>query len=347
MNKKNFFQNKSILIFGGTGTIGSEIVSQMLNLNPKVIRVFSNSENELWETKQKFIKFSEKLRFLLGDIRNFERVRRAMEGIDYVFNAAAIKHVPISEYNPIEAISVNVNGLNNIIEAALLYQVKKIIQISTDKSILPTTVMGATKMLGERLCISRNWAKGEHSLIISAVRFGNVLGSRGSLIPLIKRQIENGNEVTLTGQEMNRFFMSIFQAVSLVIHAMIEAKGGEIFVLKMSTIHIKDLIEVIIEDYSPKIGKDPSKIIIKDIGPRLGEKFDEELISPIEYVSCFETDDMYIIYPLMDFGNNDQFIENHSGNRVSNDIEFVYSTQNQKSLNKEQIRNLVNNLKLI
>ena len=233
MNLSTFYENKVILVTGGTGTIGSEIVSQILQYNPKVIRVFSNSENELWETKNKLLKYKNKLRFLLGDIRNLERVKRATDGVDYIFNAAAIKHVPISEYNPMEAITVNIIGLNNIIEAALIYNVKKIIHISTDKSVLPTTVMGATKMLGERLCISRNWAKGKHPLIISAVRFGNVLGSFGSVIPLFQKQISNGGPVTITHKEMKRFFMTIPEAVKLILEAAKIGQGNEIFVLDM------------------------------------------------------------------------------------------------------------------
>ncbi len=347
MQMNEFFEGKSILVTGGTGTIGSEIVNQLLKFNPKVIRILSNSENELWETKNRFIHHKLKLRFLLGDIRNFDRVKRAMQDINFVFNAAAIKHVPISEYNPMEALTVNVNGLDNIIDAAFLSGVEKMIHISTDKAVLPTTAMGATKMLGERLCISRNLAKGNKKMTISAVRFGNVLGSRGSIIPLIKKQMEQGNQVTLTGKEMNRFFMSISQAVKLVLSAMISSHGGEIFVLKMSTVHIKDLIEVIVEEYAPKIGKEVSKIEIVDIGPRIGEKFDEELISPIEYVSCYESEGMYIIYPSMDFGTDVHFEEYINGNRVKIDENFVYGTQNQTPLTKNEIRELITKLNLI
>ncbi|MHA1641609.1 MAG: SDR family NAD(P)-dependent oxidoreductase, partial [Promethearchaeota archaeon] len=209
MNLFTFFENKIILVTGGTGSIGSEIVSQLLKFNPKTIRVLSNSENELWETKLKFKDSVRKLRFLLGDVRNFERINRAAQNADYIFNAAAIKHVPISEYNPMEAIDVNIHGLENLIEAAFKNNVKKLIHISTDKAVVPTTVMGATKMLGERLCISRELAKGSYSTEISCVRFGNVLGSRGSIVPLIKEQINNGNSVTLTDDKMRRFFMSI------------------------------------------------------------------------------------------------------------------------------------------
>ncbi|GAG90876.1 unnamed protein product, partial [marine sediment metagenome] len=158
MDFSSFFEDKIILVTGGTGSIGSEIVAKLLNYNPNTIRILTNSENELWETKLRFKKFSEKLRFLLGDIRNFERMKRATKEVDFVFNAAAIKHVPISEYNPIEATNVNIFGLENIIESCFINRVKKLVHISTDKAVNPTTVMGATKMLGERLCVSRDFA---------------------------------------------------------------------------------------------------------------------------------------------------------------------------------------------
>lgn len=202
MNFREFFEDKIILVCGGTGSIGSEIVSQLLNYNPETIRILTNSENELWDTRLRFKNSLNKLRFLLGDIRDYERINRAIQGVDYVFNAAAIKHVPISEYNPMEAIRVNIIGLENLIQGALNHNVKKFIQISTDKAINPTTVMGATKMLGERLVISRQLAKGTQETVFSCVRFGNVLGSRGSIIPLIKKQIREGDYVTLTDKKL-------------------------------------------------------------------------------------------------------------------------------------------------
>lgn len=342
------FENKVILITGGTGSIGSEIVSQLLTHNPKTIRILSNSENELWETKLRFNNFSNKLRFLLGDIRNYERVKRAAENVDYIFNAAAIKHVPISEYNPMEAIDVNIHGLENIIKAAFENKAKKMIHISTDKAVSPTTVMGATKMLGERLIISREIAKGLKSTILSCVRFGNVLNSRGSIIPLLKEQIKTSSYVTLTSEKMKRFFLSITQAVKLVLKAAIDAQGGEIYVLKMPTMLIKDLIEIIIEEYAPKIGKDPQSIKIKIEGPRLGEKLDEELISQIEFSSCYEIDDMYCVYPTIDIG---QYVDTNKiekkGNKVNIDKNFNYSTENSIPMTKEEIKKLLLNLNLI
>jgi len=284
-------------VCGGTGSIGSEIVSQLLNYEPKTIRILSNSENELWETSLRFKEHRDKIRFLLGDIRDFERVKRIVKDVDYVFNAAAVKHVPFSEYNPMEAINVNINGLENIIEACFFYNVKKLIHISTDKAVSPTCVMGATKMLGERLCAARDAAKGSNISTISCVRFGNVLGSRGSIIPLIEEQLRTGNFVTLTDEKMERFIMSISDAAKLVLKSMILAQGGELFVLKMPIVYIKDLLEVLIEILAPKYGKDPKSIEIKKIGSRLGEKLYEELISPIELEYCFESDDMYVIFP--------------------------------------------------
>lgn len=304
MSILDFFKNKTILVCGGTGSIGSEIVSQLLKYDPKAIRILSNSENELWETNLRFKEYSEKLRFLLGDIRDLERVKRAVKDVDLVFNAAAIKHVPFSEYNPMEAIYVNINGLANIIEACFLYNVKKLVHISTDKAVSPTSVMGATKMLGERLCAARDAAKGSNVTTISCVRFGNVLGSRGSIIPLIEEQIKTGNKVTLTDEKMERFIMSISDAAALVLKSMILAQGGEIFVLKMPIILIKDLLEVLIKIYAPKCGKDPNSIKIEKIGSRPGEKLFEELISPIELENCYETDDMYIIFPQLFGGVN-------------------------------------------
>ncbi len=348
MDLHSFFRDKSILVLGGTGTIGSEIVSQLLNHNPSVIRILSNSENELWETRNRFDKFNVKLRYLLGDIRDYERVKRAMRGIDYVFNAAAVKHVPICEYNPMEAINVNIHGLENVLESAINNDVKKLVHISTDKAVSPTTVMGATKMLGERLCTTKSLSKGSSKTVISCVRFGNVLGSRGSIIPLIKYQIENDNEVTLTGEKMQRFFMSLSQAVDLVLKAMLISKGNEIFVLKMPSIRIKDLIEVLVEEYAPKVGKKPNSIAIRDTGPRPGEKFDEELITPIEYPACYELEDMYVVYPTYDFGGEGNIIPRiENATKVNNEGKFAYSTGNQDPMSKDQIRKTLYELNLI
>lgn len=348
MQLSKFFENKIILVIGGTGTIGSEIVNQLIKFNPKTIRILSNSENELWEMKLKFKDKIENLRFLLGDIREFERVKRAVKGVDYVFNAAAVKHVPFSEYNPIEAVNINILGLENIIEAIFEYNVEKLIHISTDKAVNPTTVMGATKMIGERLCISREVAKGTQKSIISCVRFGNVLGSRGSIIPLIKRQIREGNEVTLTNEKMRRFVMSISEAVRLVLKAMVMAHGGEIFVLKMPLVLIKDLLEVIIEEYALKIKKDPKNIKIEIIGSRAREKINESLISPEGISFFYDTGDMFIIHPEIGFKHRQrQYDYLNKYKKVNIDESSSYSTATQEPLSKLEIKELLNKLNLI
>jgi FlaA1/EpsC-like NDP-sugar epimerase len=346
-NIEDFFSEKGILVFGGTGTIGSEIVDQLLKCNPRVIRIFTNSENELWETQLRFEQYSEKLRFLLGDIRDYDRVLKAMEDIDIIFNAAAIKHVHISEYNPMEAITVNLIGLNNIIEAAINKKVKKLIQISTDKAVSPTTVMGATKMIGERLCLSRYLSKGSHDISISCVRFGNVLGSRGSVIPLIKKQLTQSDKIYLTGKEMRRFFMSISEAVSLVLKAAVISSGGEIYVLKMPTVQIQDLMEVIIEDHAPVIGKNPKDIKIVETKPKPGEKYNEELVSKIERKYCFENSDMLVIIPGFDFGQKNIVQKlDKIGKPLTDASKHLLSTEEARPLTKPEIRKILKKLNL-
>ena len=348
---KSFFNNKTILVTGGTGTIGSEIVSQLLKLNPKLIRIFSNSENEIWETKLKFVDTmdktmhlgsTDKVEFILGDIRNYNSVKKVMHGIDFVFNAAAIKHVAISEYDPLEAINVNIFGLENLIRAAKEESVSKFIHISTDKAVLPTTVMGATKMLSERICLANFRRLDNYNLTISCVRFGNVLGSRGSVIPLIKDLIKNKNIATITDRRMRRFFMSVSQAVELVLRSMVISEGGETFVLKMPTLKIIDLIEVLIEEYSKKIGIDKDSVKLLTIGAGSGEKLNEQLIASAEYESCYEKDEMYIIKSI-NWDYSSDFVD--KSDKIAE--KFHYSTKLEKVLSKDQIKKLLYDLNLI
>ncbi len=341
MDFHQFFKDKNVLITGGTGSIGSEIVRALLKYDPKSIRVFSNSENEIWETSQRFKKKKKKIRLLLGDVRNFERVKKAMDGVDLVFHAAAIKHVPISEYNPMEAVEVNVLGLHNVIEAAILHDVKHLVNISTDKAVNPSTVMGATKMIGERLCTSRQLSLGTHPIVMSSVRFGNVLGSRGSIIPLIKDMILKDETIPLTDKNMRRFFMSVQQATELVLKTMVIAQGTEIFVLKMPTIRIKDLFEVIIENYAPIVGKNPASIKIEEVGARPGEKIDEELISINEYPSCYDKEDMFIIYPPEGAGFIKELPARSLIKSQDDKVARYYNTKNATPLSKEEIKKLL------
>lgn len=288
----NIFSGKNILVTGGTGSIGSGIVRKVLQYSPKVVRVFSNDENSLFNLRQELQGHSQ-LRFLVGDVRDTERLRMAAEDIDFIFHAAALKHVPLCEYNPFEAVKTNVLGTQNVIEVAMGEDVEKVIAIGTDKAVNPVNVMGATKLLAERLTISANYYIRKTAL--SCVRFGNVLDSRGSVLPLFDEQIRNGGPVTITDPDMTRFVMTIPRAIELILRAMEIAQGGEVFIFKMPALRVGDLAEVMIEELAPRYGYEPGKIGVKIIGKRLGEKYDEELMTEEEAKNAYEAEDMFII----------------------------------------------------
>ena len=290
------FRDKRTLVTGGTGSIGSELVRKLLEFDPRVIRIFSNDENALFNLKLDLQQYSN-LRFLVGDVRDKERLRRAAEDIEIVFHAAALKHVPSCEYNPFEAIKTNVIGTQNLLEVAIDENVEKVITISTDKAVSPVNVMGATKLLAERLTIAANYYKGFKRTVFSCVRFGNVLGSRGSVVQLFERQIRNGGPVTLTDPEMIRFVMSMDRAIELVLKAAEMAKGEEIFIFKMPALYIRNLADVMIQKLAPKCGYEPKDIEVKIIGKRKGEKLYEELMTEDEAMNAYETEDMLVVLP--------------------------------------------------
>lgn len=295
MQENNFFKNKSILVIGGSGSIGSVLVKELLKHDPHVVRVLDNNETGLFELYHDLQ--SKKIRPLVGDVRDKERIKRAMEGIDFVFHAAALKHVPLCEYNPFDAVKTNIIGTQNIMDAALDQDVEKVILISTDKAANPTNVMGATKLLAERLTISMNNYRGTRDTVFSCVRFGNVLNTRGSVIPLFKNQIIQGGPVTVTDPNMTRFMMTIQNAVNLVLKATEIAAAGETFILKMPVVKIGDLAKVMVEELAPKYGHDPKSIEIKNIGKRPGEKLYEELMTEHEAEYAYENEEMFAIIP--------------------------------------------------
>lgn len=328
MAKNNFYKNKVILVTGGVGSIGSEIVKNLLRYNPKSVRVFDNNETGLFDLDQ--VLHSKKIRLLAGDVRDSRRLKRAMEGVDIVFHAAALKHVPLCEHNPFEAVQTNVIGTQNVIDACLEAGVSKMVNISTDKAVNSPNVMGATKLLAERLVAATHHYKGKSRTVFSSVRFGNVLNSRGSVVPLFQRQIKNGGPITITNPDMVRFIMSIPKAVELVLKSAEITKGGEIFILKMPLVRLGDFAEAMIEEIAPIYGYDPKKIKIKIIGERTGEKFYEELITENESKNACETKDMFAILP---YGKN----ENKKFHCHNN---YCYPG-NIKFLTKERIRNLL------
>lgn len=288
------YQGKKILVIGGTGTIGNHLVRRLLEDEPDVIRVFSRDEHKQYEMGIELQAYSQKLRFLIGDVRDQKRLSRAMEGIDYVFHLAAMKHVPSCEYNPFEAVQTNVIGTQNVIQAALENNVTKVLFTSTDKAISPTNTYGATKLTAERLISAAEYQKGSKKTIFSSVRFGNVMGSRGSVIPLFKKQILENGEITITDPDMLRYMMTPSQAIELILQANELADGGEVFVLKMPVIRIGKLAEAVIEIVSKKYDIDKN-IGIKCVGLRPGEKRYEELMTLDEQLIAFENEEMFII----------------------------------------------------
>jgi len=293
--RNDFYEDKTILVTGGVGSIGSEIVRMILKYNPKVVRILDNNETGLFDSEQELQ--SKKIRLFVGDVKDKERLTKAVDGVDILFHAAALKHVPLCEYNPFEAIKTNVIGTQNLIEVAMDEEVEKFITISTDKAVNPVSVMGATKLLAERLTVSANFYKGKRKTAFSCVRFGNVLDTRGSVIPLFKKQIKNGGPLTITDQDMTRFMMSISKAVELVLKAAEIAEGGEIFIFKMPAVCIGDLAEVIVEESAPKYRYTPEELEIKTIGKRAGEKMYEELMTEDEVENAYEDEEMFILLP--------------------------------------------------
>ncbi len=286
---------KSILVTGGTGSIGTALVKKALIDKAKLIRVFSNDENGLYEMESEYGNHKN-IEYVIGDIQNEETVSEIVKDIDIIFHAAALKHVDRCELNPLETINVNIIGTKNIAKAAQKENVKRMILISTDKAVNPIGVMGATKLLGEKLISAE--ASHKTNTVFASVRFGNVFHTRGSILPRIEKQISNGGPITLTDPEMKRFFMTKDDAVNLIISATTFAKGGETFVLKMPLIRLKDLFEAMKETLSLKYGHKPSKIKTKIIGSRPGEKLIEYLLTSFEMENVLETKDFFIIPPL-------------------------------------------------
>lgn len=330
---ENIFKDKKILVTGGTGSIGSEIVRRILQYDLEVVRILSRDESKQFELEQE-LGNSKKVRFLIGDIRDEDRLKRAFEDIDIVFHAAAMKHVPACEYNPFETVKTNVLGTQNVIDAALDNEVEKVIAISTDKAASPINTMGATKLLAEKLIIDANFYKGHRKTVFSCVRFGNVMGSRGSVIPLFEKQIQNGGPVTVTDPEMTRFMMTIPQAVNLVFKATKMTQGGEIFIFKMPVVRVGDLAEVIIENLAPRYGYKPDAIQIDTIGIRNGEKMYEHLMSEEEAQYAYETEDMFVVLAKQIF--SDYFLEGSTKAKQKR-----YASDDAEVLSLSEIKNLL------
>ncbi|MHA1355386.1 MAG: SDR family NAD(P)-dependent oxidoreductase, partial [Candidatus Heimdallarchaeota archaeon] len=336
-------QGKRFLVTGGTGSIGSVIVDRLLEFDPKVIRIFCNDEDATFSLRAKYSN-NKKLRFLIGDVRDKKRLVRAMENIDIVYHCAALKHVPLCEYNPFEAVKTNVLGTQNVIDAALEAGVKKVINISTDKAVNPANTMGATKLLAEKLVTDANYYRGYKESVFSSVRFGNVLYSRGSVIRVFEEKMRKGQPITITDPNMTRFMMSTHDAINLIFKATLMSRGREIFILKMPVIQTGDLAEAVIENYTEEHNIDKKTIKKEIIGFRLGEKMYEELMTEHEALKAIETDDMFIV-----FHNGidiDTLKDERNGFGNARKCEKKnYSSNDEKRLSKTEIKKLLKKAK--
>ena len=331
--------NKSILITGGTGSFGKKFIEMIFEqYDPKKIIIYSRDEFKQFCVKNEFSrKLSpeqmSKLRFFIGDVRDKERLYRAFKGVDYVIHAAAMKQVPACEYNPFEAIKTNIHGAQNIIDAALDCGVEKVVALSTDKAVNPINLYGGTKLVSDKLFISANAYSGESGTVFSVVRYGNVAGSRGSVIPFFKNLLEEGTEcLPITDYRMTRFWITLEQGVELVFKALKDSRGGETYISKIPSFKITDLAMAL----NP--GGD-----MKEVGIREGEKLHECMITSDDSRTTYEYEEHYVIYPQFDWWNKDRhFVE--GGKKVQEGFEYNSGT-NVDWLDVETLKKYTVNMK--
>jgi FlaA1/EpsC-like NDP-sugar epimerase len=336
----NYFENKTIAVTGCCGTVGSELVRQLLEeFNVRELVGLDNNETEMFFLQQRF-KNKVNAKFFLSSIRDRDRLVELFSGVDIVFHSAAYKHVILCEHSPFDAVQTNINGVKNVIEAAKACGVERVIFTSSDKAVNPTNVMGTTKLMGERLMTAANCAGKDHHTIYSSTRFGNVLGSRGSVIPIFKEQIKKGGPVTLTDRNMTRFIMSIKEATSLVIDSCKIAKGGEIFVTKMPVIRIEDLAQVMINQLAPLYAHKPESIQITTIGSKPGEKLYEELMSEEETGRTLELQRYFTVLP--SYRSLYRQISYEYEAVVSDSVDNPYHSGNEPALTQAELTEFLN-----
>lgn len=331
----SYYANKKILIIGGTGTIGRGLINELSKEKPDVIRIFSRDEYKQFILENE-LNDKKRYRFLIGDVRDYERLERAMNDIDIVFNLAAMKHVPACEYNPTEAIKTNVIGMENVIKAATHYNIDCVVFTSSDKAINPANSYGATKLLAEKLVQAANFSKGTAKTKFVAVRFGNVIGSSGSVVPFFKRQIEQNRMVTITDPKMTRFMMTVTEAVKLIMDAGEKSIGGEAFILKMPVIKLYDLVEVVVEETCKTLNMKKEDIELHTIGLRAGERRFEELMTKEESEFAYDLGKMYAVLPLAYFDNLSNLYSKYERTEIGS-----YNSSDIVPISKEKVRELL------
>ena len=326
-NVKKAFKNKTILISGGTGSIGIGIVKQLLQCNPKMIKILTNDENSIFESRKILGEIPE-IKYFVGDVRDNDRLRLAMRNVNIVFHAAAMKHIDICEQNPFDAVKTNVVGTSNILEASIIEGVSKFVLISTDKATNPTTTLGASKLLAERLTQDASSYVEGNKTIFSIVRFGNVIGSRGSVFQIFYDQLKNNLPIKITDSKMTRFIMSISDAASMILKISIIAKGGETFILKMPSVKIEELAKSMVEVFKNRTNqKNIPKIKISKV--REFERFYEILVTSDETPFCYDLGDMY------------KLSKKQSDRKIS-DIQF--NSETSEKISKIKLEKIINEL---
>lgn len=322
---------KSILVTGGTGSFGKKFTETILSRYPEIERivVFSRDELKQFEMSQEFPadKFCQ-IRYFIGDVRDKERLVRAMEGIDIVIHAAALKQVPAAEYNPFECIKTNIMGAQNVIDACLSSQVKRVVALSTDKAAAPINLYGATKLCSDKLFVAANNMKGHRDLKLSVVRYGNVMGSRGSVIPFFLNKRSEG-VLPITDEGMTRFNISLEEGVQMVLDALESMWGGEIFVPKIPSYKITDIAEAIGPECRQEV-----------VGIRPGEKLHEEMVTETDAINTVEFKDYFVILPSMELWDVDKFMQAFGGKRCEQGFAYNSGT-NTEWLSVEQLRALI------
>lgn len=338
---KKQLAGKRILVTGVCGTVGSALTDVLLSdeeYQPLEVIGMDHAESPLFFMDQNYLE-DPRARFVMADVRDMDKVRRVMDGIDIVFHTAALKHVVMCERSPFEAVQTNIHGVQNVVRAAVENQVSRVIFTSSDKAVNPTNVMGTSKLMGERLITAANSNSFSEKTILASTRFGNVLGSSGSVIPIFQKQIEKGGPVTLTHAAMTRFVMNIETAVRLVIDSALIARGGEVFITKMPVVRIRDLARVMIQTLAPVYGHEPADIDVKEIGVKPGEKLYEELMSLEETRRAVELTSYFCVLPA--FRGLYRDISYDYPDMVSDKIDDPYVSSEDKAIDPEALRILL------
>lgn len=332
----SFFKNQTLLITGGTGSFGNAVLHRFLKTDIKEIRIFSRDEKKQDDLRKKYN--SDKLKFYIGDVRDYNSIAGACRGVDIIFHAAALKQVPSCEFHPMEAVKTNVLGTENVLEAGIQAAVKKIVCLSTDKAVYPINAMGISKAMMEKIMIAKSRQVSNEKIVISGTRYGNVMASRGSVIPLFAEQIANNTDITITDPNMTRFMMTLEDAVDLVLFAFEHAQNGDIFVQKAPAATVEVLANAMVE-----LLNKPNHPI-KVIGTRHGEKLYETLLSREEMVSAIDLGDYFKIPPDLRDLNYSKYVD--QGEPAISKSED-YNSHNTKILNIAEMKNLLFKLDFI